>query len=327
MSDQTDDIPYQIPFNSMVDDDAVSDFSTKMWLEIETKLQQFLSQTLNQFLLQTIKIQFETNLTRLIAEAFSKCDAAHSLVDFKRKPKKQPLKRSDPEGCANCLVDGVVNDGTLTSKGDDVSFLFQLNPVSLSDSDGNPDNNKWMMHFIEWTKEYCSILQHIVQNQKFIVTDHNLAKWINTNRESQPVCGIIILLQKQIGIVRSESREEYLSNFGIHLCQDPGTPYILVKNLAGYTSPKKKPRYPQNTITMNGKKWLGQHLRWMGRFVELIEFKIVNGNCDVPRSYDNKKLSAWVHNQRRRRRSVETYPRVWIELLSFIGFRWAPDTN
>lgn len=71
------------------------------------------------------------------------------------------------------------------------------------------------------------------------------------------------------------------------------------------------------------------HDLWQQRYKELIEFKELNGHCNVPqRSQENKQLAAWVNAQRTQykkksegKKSSITLER--IELLEKIDFQWS----
>lgn len=61
---------------------------------------------------------------------------------------------------------------------------------------------------------------------------------------------------------------------------------------------------------------------WQQMFAELIKYKEVNKNCNVPRSYlINPQLATWVNTQRVRYKNGQI-PQVQIDQLNSIGFMW-----
>lgn len=77
-------------------------------------------------------------------------------------------------------------------------------------------------------------------------------------------------------------------------------------------------------LTLIGFQWTRQ-VAWEDRYDELKEYKHEHGHCNVPyrpQQNPNPKLSVWVRLQRtNRKRGRLNAERV--ELLDFIGFRWA----
>jgi hypothetical protein len=63
---------------------------------------------------------------------------------------------------------------------------------------------------------------------------------------------------------------------------------------------------------------------WQDRFQELLQYREENGDCNVPRDYENKVLANWVKSQRFRRHNLSEKR---LKLLNEISFDWnRPDT-
>lgn len=56
---------------------------------------------------------------------------------------------------------------------------------------------------------------------------------------------------------------------------------------------------------------------WEIRFEELEDYKNQNGNCNVPRNYINKKLSEWVHTQRKNKDTLSLERKSRLTQLGF----------
>lgn len=71
-----------------------------------------------------------------------------------------------------------------------------------------------------------------------------------------------------------------------------------------------------------------QNDRWMSHFSRLVEYKELNGNCDVPYQYNaNQQLAQWVKRQRRQYRLYSTGQRSSltserVNMLNSLGFTW-----
>ena len=62
------------------------------------------------------------------------------------------------------------------------------------------------------------------------------------------------------------------------------------------------------------------NLNWEARFQELVEYKRVHGNCNVPREYkENPPLGSWVRKQRTKKETMSEERR---KKLNSIGFTW-----
>jgi hypothetical protein len=74
--------------------------------------------------------------------------------------------------------------------------------------------------------------------------------------------------------------------------------------------------------------WDSHRAVWDERFNELIDYKRVNGNCNVPSRYtDNRQLAVWVKRQRRQYKFYRTnkpssMTEERITRLESIGFEW-----
>ena len=68
---------------------------------------------------------------------------------------------------------------------------------------------------------------------------------------------------------------------------------------------------------------------WERRFRELVEYKAVHGDCEVPQNYSqNTSLGTWVNKQRMEQKNrIEgknsSLNDSRLERLESIGFRWA----
>lgn len=68
--------------------------------------------------------------------------------------------------------------------------------------------------------------------------------------------------------------------------------------------------------------------RWKARFQQLVRFKLKHGHCNVPKSYEDKSLHAWVRKQRinkqirDRSNGVKGLATEQVEALESIGFEW-----
>ena len=72
--------------------------------------------------------------------------------------------------------------------------------------------------------------------------------------------------------------------------------------------------------------WNPHKAAWEERFNELLEFKRVNGHCNVPCTYDNQRLSSWVQAQRRQAK-LSTLDSERFQRLANAGFEWKAPTN
>lgn len=68
--------------------------------------------------------------------------------------------------------------------------------------------------------------------------------------------------------------------------------------------------------------------QWFERYGQLVAWKQIHGNCDMPARWkENQKLATWVVDQRVRKRDGNLEPEK-IELLNRLGFNWNPrETN
>ncbi len=84
--------------------------------------------------------------------------------------------------------------------------------------------------------------------------------------------------------------------------------------------------------------WDSHNAIWEERFNELVEFKRVNGNVNVPSTYKNHTLSVWVQCQRRQWKvmkedtsGIETttnrIKQSRVQRLEALGFVWEPRKN
>ena len=66
-------------------------------------------------------------------------------------------------------------------------------------------------------------------------------------------------------------------------------------------------------------------LSWNERYAELVEFRRLNGHCQVPQRYPlNPALGKWVHNQRQAlRKQKSIYAKARIEALLAINFHFS----
>ena len=71
--------------------------------------------------------------------------------------------------------------------------------------------------------------------------------------------------------------------------------------------------------------------RWKARFQQVVAYKLQHGDCNVPKSYKDKSLHAWVRNQRdakklmdagTKRQGRDTMTPERIDALNSIGFQW-----
>lgn len=67
--------------------------------------------------------------------------------------------------------------------------------------------------------------------------------------------------------------------------------------------------------------------RWKNRFQQLVAYKLEHGNADVPQSYKDKSLHAWVRSQREAKKEFDKgkatrMTQERIDALESIGFRW-----
>jgi hypothetical protein len=61
---------------------------------------------------------------------------------------------------------------------------------------------------------------------------------------------------------------------------------------------------------------------WETRYAELLQFRKIHGNCDVPSNYpENMALGAWVYKQRQNKKSGKLSPEQ-EQLLNEAGFTW-----
>jgi hypothetical protein len=68
-------------------------------------------------------------------------------------------------------------------------------------------------------------------------------------------------------------------------------------------------------------------LRWKKRFQELVAYKLENGHANVPQSYKDKSLHAWVRTQREAKKDydkgkVSKMTQERVDALESIGFQW-----
>lgn len=66
--------------------------------------------------------------------------------------------------------------------------------------------------------------------------------------------------------------------------------------------------------------WKPRSQRWEKNFQNLLVFRHTYGHCEVPRNFQDTNLSNWVHNQRRRKKSIEADR---IHKLDGVGFTWS----
>ena len=70
--------------------------------------------------------------------------------------------------------------------------------------------------------------------------------------------------------------------------------------------------------------------KWNKRYIELIEYKNANGDCNVPQNYPNQQLAIWVKEQRKKRKNFDKGDKSLkmtperIAKLDEIGFEWNP---
>jgi hypothetical protein len=71
--------------------------------------------------------------------------------------------------------------------------------------------------------------------------------------------------------------------------------------------------------------------RWKARFQQVVAYKLQIGDCNVPKSWTDKSLHAWVRNQRDAKKQMEAGTRrvgrdtmtpERIDALNSIGFEW-----
>jgi len=61
---------------------------------------------------------------------------------------------------------------------------------------------------------------------------------------------------------------------------------------------------------------------WRTRFADLLRYKEVHGNCDIPAKWkEDKKLSNWVSQQRQNHNRGSLHP-TRVKLLEEAGFKW-----
>lgn len=70
------------------------------------------------------------------------------------------------------------------------------------------------------------------------------------------------------------------------------------------------------------KKGVFDDQRWKARFLELVDYKRVHGNCNVPQNYKaNAQLGLWVSTQRRCS-PMESMSEERRKKLNSLGFVW-----
>ena len=78
----------------------------------------------------------------------------------------------------------------------------------------------------------------------------------------------------------------------------------------------------RNQLNLIGFVWRIDHaiIDWEARFQELVEYKRVHGNCNVPQDYnENLQLGKWVMTQRTKKETMSEERR---NKLNSIGFTW-----
>ena len=67
---------------------------------------------------------------------------------------------------------------------------------------------------------------------------------------------------------------------------------------------------------------------WDQRIRELQAYKIKNGDCNVPKGFENKQLASWVKEVRRSwRKGSSALTVARIEQLDALGFTWSKQTS
>jgi superfamily II DNA or RNA helicase len=72
--------------------------------------------------------------------------------------------------------------------------------------------------------------------------------------------------------------------------------------------------------------WDPIQYNWDEMYKSLVNYYEENKHCDVPRSYENKRLAQWVGEQRARKKNG-TIIDEQIEMLEIIGFKWSLAPN
>ena len=71
--------------------------------------------------------------------------------------------------------------------------------------------------------------------------------------------------------------------------------------------------------------------RWKNRFQQLVAYKLAHGDCNVPQSYKDKSLHAWVRTQREAKKEFDKagdnkkgckMTQERIDALNSVGFQW-----
>ncbi len=78
---------------------------------------------------------------------------------------------------------------------------------------------------------------------------------------------------------------------------------------------EEKPKKPSNNLQS-----------WETNYLKLLEFKMSNGHCNVPKSYQDKTLANYVTRQRYNYKK-ENIPQEQIKKLEFLGFEWDVDRS
>ena len=70
-----------------------------------------------------------------------------------------------------------------------------------------------------------------------------------------------------------------------------------------------------------GFDWDPRETLWKQMFGRLVEYRKEYGNCDVPRTFDDKQLATWVDSQRQAYKNGSLKPE-FVEKLGNIEFTW-----
>ena len=94
--------------------------------------------------------------------------------------------------------------------------------------------------------------------------------------------------------------------------------WIFTQRRLGKSTIREERRKRLSSI---GFTWIGEaHIivDWEARFQELVEYKLVHGNCNVPKEYKvNPQLWMWVHRQRSTRETISEERRKKLDSISF----------
>lgn len=142
---------------------------------------------------------------------------------------------------------------------------------------------------LEWLKEYYA------NNQTFFIARNDLEHkdlliWLDVQR-----------LYFREGKLKKD-REEKLKQIG----------YSFDVKHTGKTRPKKEKIEKVKKPTVSN---------WDEQYLKLLNYKILNGNCNVSRSYSDKSLAFWVTKQRSAKRDGKL-SKEEINKLDLLGFEW-----